>query len=104
MSRRAVPSLRQVDQSAIPAPERRVIRLYSVLWLGGRIMAFVVLFAITVPVAISYIRSLNGVFRAGYSANPYNFVDCVVLSAAFLVPVIMGFMLWVNGLVRRERT
>jgi putative peptide zinc metalloprotease protein len=104
MARRVVPSLRQVDQSAIPTPERRVIRLYSVLWLGGRIMAFVVLFSITVPVAISYIGSLNGVFRAGYSANPYNFVDCVVLSTAFLVPVIMGFMLWVNGLVRRERT
>jgi hypothetical protein len=44
------------------------------------------------------------VFRAGYSANPYNFIDCVVLSAAFLIPVIMGFVLWVGSLVRRERT
>ena len=104
LARRVVPSLRWVDQSGIPAAERRVIRLYSVLWLGGRIMAFVVLFSITVPVALSYIRSLNGVFRAGYSANPYNFVDCVVLSTAFLVPVMMGFVLWVGSLMRRERT
>lgn len=104
LARRIAPSLRFVDQSAIPTAERRVIRLYSVLWVGGRIMAFVVLFSITVPVAISYIRSLNGVFRAGYSANPYNFIDCVVLSAAFLIPVIMGFVLWVGSLVRPERT
>jgi len=104
LARRVAPSLRFVDQSGIPVAERRVIRLYSVLWVGGRIMAFVVLFSITVPVAISYIRSLHGVFRAGYSANPYNFIDCVVLSAAFLIPVIMGFVLWVGSLVRRERT
>jgi hypothetical protein len=104
LARRVIPSLRRVDQSAIPASEQRVIRFYSVLWLGGRVMAFVVLFSVTVPVAISYLRSLNAVFRAGYSANPYNFIDCVVLSAAFLVPVMMGFVLWVGGLVHRERT
>ncbi len=99
-----VPWVRRVDQSAIPAAERRIIRAYSVLWVAGRLMALYVLFAITFPVAGSYLRSLSAAFGAGYSANPYNFVDSVAMATIFLVPVILGLMLWLGAMVLKERT
>ncbi|HET6840581.1 MAG TPA: hypothetical protein VFK06_02695 [Candidatus Angelobacter sp.] len=103
LAARVIPWIRRVDQSGIPASERRVIRAYAVVWIIGRIMAFATLFSVTIPVAVSYIRDLAGAFRAGYSANHYNFVDSFVLSAVFLVPVLIGLMLWIGGLIR-ERT
>jgi putative peptide zinc metalloprotease protein len=104
LAARIFPRIRPVDQSGIPAGERRIIRAYAVVWVAGRVMAVSILFSVTIPVAISYIRSLGNAFRTGYSANPYNFVDSFVLSALFLIPVVMGFVLWIGGLARRERT
>jgi putative peptide zinc metalloprotease protein len=93
-----------VDQSAIPNSEQRVIRLYSLLWIGGRIFAFYLLFAVTLPVATLYIQDLSSTFRNGYSASPSDFVDALVLAAYFFIPLTLGFTLWLNSLMRRERT
>lgn len=101
---RVIPWIKPVDQSGIPSSERRVIRAYAVVWVLGRLMAFSILFSVTIPVAFSYIRDLTSAFRAGYSANPYNFIDSSVLSAVFLVPIIIGFILWIDSMIRRERT
>jgi len=103
LTARVIPRIKPVDQSGIPAAERKVIRAYAVVWVLGRIMAFGILFAVTVPVAYSYIRALTSAFRAGYSANPYNFVDSFVLSVSFLIPVIIGFVMWIDSIIRRER-
>jgi hypothetical protein len=100
---RVFSSIRPVNQSGIPASERRVIRAYAVLWLAGRVWALAVLFWATVPIGLSYVHGLGGRLRAGYSANPYDFVDAVVLTTYFLVPTTAGLMLWIGGLVRRER-
>ncbi|HEY5030344.1 MAG TPA: hypothetical protein VIK39_18200 [Candidatus Angelobacter sp.] len=101
---RFFPSMRHRDQSLIPAPERRVIRAYAVIWVGGRVLSIFLLFAVTVPVAIRYIKNLNAAFSAGYSTNRYNFFDALLLSAYFLVPLATGFSMWIGGLIRRERT
>jgi putative peptide zinc metalloprotease protein len=103
LAARLIPRLKPVDQSGIPAAERKVIRAYAVVWVLGRVMAFSILFTVTVPVAYSYVRDLGSAFRTGYSANPYNFVDSFVLSVSFLIPVIMGFVLWIDSIIRRER-
>lgn len=99
-----IPRIRRVDQSGIPASERRVIRAYAVIWVAGRAMAFGVLFAVTIPVTISYFKNLHGIFRAGYSASPYNFIDSFVLCFIVVTPLLIGFALWINSIVRRERT
>ncbi|MGZ7087960.1 MAG: hypothetical protein ACXVKH_00695 [Candidatus Angelobacter sp.] len=101
---RVVRSIRPKDQSAIPVSERRVIRAYAVIWVAGRLLSLVLLFAITIPVAIRYVNNLTAAFRAGYSTNHYNFLDALLLSAYFLVPLITGFSMWMAGLIRRERT
>jgi putative peptide zinc metalloprotease protein len=100
---RVIPWIRPMDQSGIPASERRVIRAYAVLWVAGRIWALSVLLMITVPICLNYVRNLAGAFRTGYSANPSDFTDAVVLTTYFLVPLMAGLMLWIGGIVRRER-
>jgi putative peptide zinc metalloprotease protein len=100
---RWLPWIRPVNQSAIPPAERRMIRLYTVFWLGGRVWALGVLFLVTLPVAVSYISSLGDAFHNGYRANPSDFLDAVLLAAYFLVPTLAGLMLWIAGMARRER-
>lgn len=97
------PRIPAVDQSAIPIQEYRVIRCYALLWVAGRIAAFILLFTITIPVATGYIRNLAGVFKLGYSTNPSNFLDAFLLASYFLIPLVTGFVLWINGMVHRER-
>ncbi|MFL6387943.1 MAG: hypothetical protein ACJ71U_10685 [Terriglobales bacterium] len=97
------PRIRIADLSAIPIQEYRVIRGYALVWVAGRIAAFILLFTITIPVAAGYIRNLAGVFRLGYSANPSNFVDAFLLASYFLIPLAVGFALWINSMVHRER-
>jgi putative peptide zinc metalloprotease protein len=101
---RILPWVRPVDQSAIPAAERRVIRVYAVLWVLGRIAALFLLSAVTIPLFIRYSRSLGGAVKAGYSANPSNFIDALVFTFYFLMPVTLGVTLWIRSLVRNERT
>jgi putative peptide zinc metalloprotease protein len=101
---RIVPFVRPVDQSAIPESERRVIRAYSVLWVAGRILAFTVLFAVTLPVGAMYLRNLNSTFRKGYNASPSDFADAVALAAYFFIPLTIGLTLWLSGLLRRGKT
>ncbi len=66
LAARVIPRIKPVNQSGIPAAERKVIRAYAVVWVLGRIMAFGILFTVTVPVAYSYIRDLGSAFRTGY--------------------------------------
>lgn len=101
---RIVPFVRPVDQSAIPESERRVIRAYSVLWVAGRLLAFTVLFGVTLPVGALYLRNLSSTFRKGYSASPSDFVDAVALAAYFFIPLTIGLWLWLGGLMRRGKT
>jgi putative peptide zinc metalloprotease protein len=100
---KVIPKVRTVDQTGIPLAERRVIHAYSIVWVAGRGMAFFTLIVVTIPVALSYIKNLAGVFKAGYSGNRYNFVDSIVLATVVLTPIIIGFVLWIRGMLRRER-
>lgn len=101
---RIVPFIRPVDQSAIPESERRVIRAYSVLWVAGRIFSVTMLLGVTLPLAALYLRNLSTTFKNGFRASPSDFVDAILLAAYFFIPLIAGIMLWLIGLIRRERT
>lgn len=101
---RVLPWLRHVDQSGIPGRELRVIRAYSVLWILGRIAALSMLSLITIPLFIYYSRNLAEAVRTGYSANPGNFLDAMMFTFYFLMPVTLGITLWIRSLVRGERS
>ena len=101
---RVIPFVRPVDQSAIPAAERRVIRVYTIVWFLGRAAAITLLSLVTIPLFIRYSRSLGSAVTSGYSANPGNFIDAMVFTFYFLMPVTLGFTLWIRSLARRVRT
>jgi putative peptide zinc metalloprotease protein len=99
---RVIPGVKYRDQSGIPAAEARVIRIYSLLWLAGRAAALALLFFVTIPVCALYIRKFVATFHAGFSANPFAFLDCLLLTSYILVPLLIGMTLWINGLIKRE--
>jgi putative peptide zinc metalloprotease protein len=100
---RRMPTIRRIDQSAIPPREMRVVRVYSVIWLAGRLLSFGVLVFVILPLAAFYIRSLAAAFRLGIAAHPYAFLDTLFVTAAFLVPLLVGMTLWIRSLFRPRR-
>jgi putative peptide zinc metalloprotease protein len=101
---RFLPWITPVDQSSIPRSERRVIRGYAVVWLAGRTMAFILLFTVTIPLTVRYVQNLRAALASGYSTNPYNFIDALLLALYFLVPLTAGLAMWIAGIVRHIRS
>jgi len=97
-----IPGLKKRDQSNIPISELQIIRWYSWIWVAGRIAAILLLVVVTIPVTIRYIKSFIITFRAGPSNHPADFVDALLLTAYFLIPIFIGMGLWINAIVRRE--
>ncbi|HEX3684520.1 MAG TPA: hypothetical protein VHU83_18430 [Bryobacteraceae bacterium] len=97
---RIVPWIRKVDQTAIPAAERRVIPIYAAVWVGGRIMALMWLFSVTIPLGRKYIGNMGHALMNGFSANPGNFVDSLLMMCVFILPIVIGLVLWIMGLIR----
>jgi putative peptide zinc metalloprotease protein len=93
------------DQSRIPAAEMRVVKAYSILWLLGRGLAFVSLFAFTLPALSRYLRDLLAALAHGSGSDPYGFVDTVVVNMISLFPLVLGLSLWLASFLRkRSRT
>ncbi len=92
---RIFPRIKPISQSHIPAPERRVIRMYAVLWLFGRTAAIATLIVISLPLMWHYCFSLFTTLSAGYSAQPYAFVDALCLLVIFGLTQGLGFGVWI---------
>jgi hypothetical protein len=102
--RRAAGSKKLIDQSHIPPRERRVIRMYSVLWVCGRGLAFFSLFYITLPVLFRYLHVAYVALARGYRGNSYQFIDSMAVGALNMMPVAIGLALWIMSFVRRRRS
>lgn len=102
--RRAIGSRQLADQSHIPLHERRVIRAYSLLWIGGRGLALFSLFFITLPILARYLANALPVLRQGYAGNHYQFLDSLVVGTLNLLPLGIGMSLWIMSMVRKRRT
>ncbi|HVT15587.1 MAG TPA: hypothetical protein VHQ90_05310 [Thermoanaerobaculia bacterium] len=92
------------DQKRIPPREMRVIKVYSILWLLGRGLAFVSLFLFAVPALTRYLRDLFGALSRGIGPDAYGFVDTVVVNLLNLLPLVLGLSLWLASLLNRSRT
>lgn len=100
---RVVPGMKPIDQSGIPKKELQVIRGYSVVWFLGRVLALWVLFTIVIPMLGLYAGSIGGAFSSGYSANPYRYLDALIITVFGLIPLLMGMWMWMSGLVQQWR-
>jgi putative peptide zinc metalloprotease protein len=92
-----------VDQSAIPRQELKIIKMYSLVWLLGRALAFGTLFFVTLPLALGYFKLLVRAIQAGFGANPWGFVDAVVVATFTLIPLVAGMVLWLLSLFKNWR-
>lgn len=93
---------RIIDQSGIAAREMRAVRWYAVVWIVGRIVAFSVLGLITLPLLWNYLNVVVPVLGRGYSADPYAFIDALILTTFVLVPQGIGLLLWLRSLRTRR--
>jgi putative peptide zinc metalloprotease protein len=100
---RFIPSVRKVNQSHIPAFERRVIRIYAILWLVGRIAAFGGLIFISIPLMWHYYLAVFGVLSAGYQTNTYAFIDALLMLLLVFTPRGIGFWLWIRSFRSSQR-
>jgi putative peptide zinc metalloprotease protein len=92
----------QVDQSHIPVRERRVIRVYSVIWVAGRLAALYVLAAISLPLVLHYVTLVLTRLQEGLGVSPYHFFESLVISAVSVFLFVVGCWLWVrNSLLKR---
>ncbi|MEP0911676.1 hypothetical protein NDI45_12200 [Leptolyngbya sp. GB1-A1] len=94
---RLIHSVRQVNQSHIPVSERRVIRIYTVIWLFGRTASIASLLFITIPLLWHYYMALSHILSAGFYANPYTFTDAVLMLFLVFAPQFLGFWLWIRS-------
>ncbi len=94
---RFISSIRKVSQSHIPRSERRVIRLYALLWLMGRASALSILIFISLPLTWNYFLKISAIFQAGYSANPSAFIDALFMLAFVFIPQFLGIWLWIRS-------
>lgn len=99
---RAVGSKKLTDQTYIPLRERRVIRMYSVLWVLGRGVALFSLFFITLPILFRYLGGARFALQQGYAGDHYKFIDSVAVGVLNLMPLVIGLTLWITSLVRRR--
>lgn len=99
---RAIGSPRRIDQSHIPLRERRVIGMYSMLWAGGRALAFWMLFFVTLPVVFRYLSGARLAVQQGLAGGRYQYIDSVLVGAINLLPFLLGLSLWISAIVRRK--
>jgi hypothetical protein len=89
----------RVDQSHVPAAEMRVVRWYSIFWIVGRAGSTSKMLFITLPLMYSYILIVGSAFGRGFAADPYRFIDALVITTAFFIPQVGGFGLWFRSLL-----
>jgi hypothetical protein len=98
---RFISRIRPVDQSTIPASERRVVMMYVFVWILGRIIALTFLFEVTIPLVRHYIGNVAHALSVGYSANHRDFIDSFLMSFLFGIPFAIGMLMWLTSIVRR---
>lgn len=100
---RLVRSRHRVNQSHIPRAERRVISCYAILWVVGRIAAVSSLIFISIPLMWHYFLAIFAVLSAGYQANPYAFIDALLIIFLVLAPQSVGLWLWIRSFRTTQR-
>jgi putative peptide zinc metalloprotease protein len=91
-----------VDQSALPAHERRLLPGYAAIWLTGRAVAFGMLLLVQLPLFVNYllllIESVNAP-KTGHGPTTSALLAGLMFSAFLLV----GLVMWIRELWPRKQ-
>lgn len=99
---RILPRIAYVDQANIPAAEMRAIRVYSLVWIAGRIVALSTLFLVSLPLTWNYGVLVFNNISAGYTADPYAYANMVLVALVTFIHLTLGFGLWIRSLVTQR--
>lgn len=102
-SAKVLPWVQTTDQSHIPHHERNVIGVYAWVWLLGRIVALSVFVLVVIPLLYTYAVIIGQTLLAGYQANPYGFLDVVIIGTIVLSWQGFGIFLWIRSLYQSWR-
>lgn len=97
------PWLRSSDQSHIPPKERQAIQIYAWFWVIGRIIALMVFAFVVVPILYNYILIIGQILLAGYQANPYAFIDALLIGTIVVAFQGFGIVLWIQSIYHSWR-
>lgn len=90
---------KEVDQTHIPAAERRMVPVYSVIWLVGRGLAFALLLFVQLPLLFQYGLLVLGKFRGSSPETAADSALVPILTGVFFVIFFLaGFGLWIRQL------
>lgn len=90
-----------VDQSGLPAPERRLIPVYAAIWLGGRGLALGLLLFVQLPLFASYLFLFWETLTAPGPARPVA-VTTWLSGLLFSTLLIAGLAMWARQLWPRK--
>ncbi|MEM8534850.1 MAG: hypothetical protein AAGF95_28680, partial [Chloroflexota bacterium] len=97
------PWLRSSDQSHIPPKERQAIQIYAWFWVIGRIIVLLVFVFVVVPLLYNYILIIGQILLAGYQANPYAFIDALLIGTIVIGFQGFGIVLWIRSIYQSWR-
>jgi len=103
---RVLPSLQRVDQTRIPTREMRVVRVYALIWVVGRIVAVLSLIFIGLPILLGYYFEIVAFLLRGQipaSLAPADIAGWFILIAVPTVLQTAGFVLWIRSLFLARR-
>jgi putative peptide zinc metalloprotease protein len=91
------------DQSHIPEAERRMLAVYSVIWMAGRTLAFTVLLFVQIPLLFHYLALFASRFLGGTSAAAGNGSTASLLSGLFFLALLFaGMGMWLRQLLPQK--
>jgi putative peptide zinc metalloprotease protein len=85
------------DQSDLPARERRMVRVYAVVWLSGRSLAIATLLLVQLPLLVQY-AMLLGRTLGGQAAPAAETAPRLLAGLFFTTLLLTGFGLWLRQL------
>jgi hypothetical protein len=90
---------RVVDQSHIPAFEQRMLRIYSAVWIVGRVLAVTLLIFVQVPLFFSYaVLAFRKFIGAAPSAGDSGGAVTLLTGLFFSLFLLAGLTLWLKRL------
>jgi putative peptide zinc metalloprotease protein len=100
-----LPFFKHRDLSTLANSEMRVIRLYAVFWVVGRLVALYALLFLTLPILVGYVRFVPALFSSASPLVSLSWGDALAwagVAMLVVVPQIAGLFLWLKSLIVRK--
>jgi len=86
------------DQSDLPARERRMVRVYAVVWLAGRSLAIATLLLVQLPLLVQYAMLLGRTLGGQAAPAAAETAPRLLAGLFFTTLLLTGFGLWLRQL------